>query len=149
MPARTHIWNAIAAFAAVVTLIVVFAPAASAKLFGSGDLRVCASGRCLPITSRPVLNEISVFYYGSASPVVAKSPNVRAPYVELQFRDGYVTGVASGSRFDRFLSFGVNVGHFAAGTWYAIPNRVAAELRRLASRLRPKALPRNVLDLSH
>ena len=124
-------------------------PFAAAKDFRPGDLQVCTAKRCLPITLKPVLVEMSAFYYGPAAPVRAAAPNARAPYVALRFPNGYVTGIAAGSRFDRFLSFGVNVGHFVARSWYVIPGRAAADLRRLASRLRPQPLPRDVLSLSH
>jgi hypothetical protein len=129
--------------------LLAFAPAAAAKDLRPGDLRACAGSRCLPIRSQPVLNEISRFYYGPRLPVRASAPGRRARYVELRFRDGYVTGIAAGPRFDRFLSFGVNLDQFSARVWYAIPARAAREIRRLAVRLRPRRLPRNVLDRSH
>jgi hypothetical protein len=138
---------AASALAAVLALVAV--PGAAAKDFRPGDLRVCAAGRCVPITDQPVLDALSAFYYGSAAPVRVAAPTPRAPYVQLQFGNGYVTGVASGLHFDRFLSFGVNLGRFAPRTWYAIPARVAAEIARLAARVRPQPVPRDVLARSH
>src|SRR5579864_2766247 len=113
---------------AAAVLAMAFASAAAAKQFKPGDLRVCVAARCLPIMDQHVLNAVSAFYYGRARPARARSPRRRAPYVELRFRDGYVTGVAAGPRFDRFLSFGVNLDQFAARTWYAIPARAAVAI---------------------
>jgi hypothetical protein len=58
-----------------------------------------------------------------------------------------VTGIVAGSRFTHFLSFGVNLGQFAARTWYAVPAAVAAELRRLAPHLSAGQLPNNIRAL--
>jgi hypothetical protein len=139
--------NRVALAAATIALAVV--PAAAAKDFKPGDLRVCAAKRCAPIKSQRALDALSGFYYGSAKPTVAKAPAHRARYVELRFRNGYVTGIAAGARFDRFLSFGVNLDQFRARTWYAIPRRVSDEVRRLAAGLRAQPLPADVLDRSH
>jgi len=133
----------------VVVAVVVLVPAAAAKDFKPGDLRVCAASRCAPMKNQRALDAVSAFYYGRVKPTRARSPRPGAPYVELRFRNGYVTGVAAGPRFDRFLSFGVNLDQFAARTWYVIPVRAAAEIRRLAANLRPPPLPADVLDRSH
>jgi hypothetical protein len=141
--ARTKVVLAVVAVAAAVL------PAAGAKDFKPGDLRVCARTRCLPINDARVLTAIGAFYYQGGAPTRAKPPSPAARYVELRFRNGYVTGVAAGARFNRFLSFGVNLDRFLARTWYLIPDRFAAEIRRLASQLRPRQLPPDILDLSH
>jgi hypothetical protein len=51
--------------------------------------------------------------------------------------------------FDRFLSYGVNIGHFDRGRWYRLPDRTARELRRLAAAPPvPRALrPTSFFDL--
>jgi hypothetical protein len=134
---------------AALVLPVVLVPAAAAKDFKPGDLRVCAAIRCVPIKNQRVLNAVSAFYYGNAKPTRARSPRPRTPYVELRFRNGYITGVAAGRGFDRFLSFGVNLDQFAARTWYVTPARAAAEIRRLSASLRPQPLPDDVLNRSH
>jgi hypothetical protein len=137
---------------AVVTAVAaaaVFSPAAATKEFEPGDLRVCAGNRCVAVTARPVLTAMSAFYYGGRAAERAHAPAPRARYVELRFRNGYVTGIAAGVRFDRFLSFGVNLDRFKARTWYAVPAGAAAEIRRLAGLLRPRPLPRDVLARSH
>jgi hypothetical protein len=137
------------ALAAAVIGLVVLVPAAAAKDFKPSDLRVCDRTRCVAIANQRVLDALSAFYYGSVKPTSAAAPRPEAPYVELRFRNGYVTGVAAGAHFDRFLSFGVNLDQFAARTWYLIPARAAVEIKRLAARLRPGGLPRDVLDRSH
>jgi hypothetical protein len=115
-------------------------PAASAKLFKPGDVRLCNSKRCVPIRNQVVLGKLSSFYYGSSSLTPVRAPTQGAPYYELRFRNGYVTGIVATRRLDHFESYGVNVGRFASGQWYGVPPRVSAELRRLAVGLRPLRL---------
>src|SRR6266536_2418470 len=129
------------AFAIALAAFVVLVPAAAAKDFKPGDIRVCGADRCVPLRSVRVLASLSAFYYGPHKPAVAAAPSKHASFLELRFRNGYVTGAAAGARFDRFLSFDVNLGQFSARTWYAVPPRISTELRRLAAGLRPQALP--------
>jgi hypothetical protein len=136
----------------VVVCLAVTATAASAttmKQFRPGDVRACGVDRCVAIRSQRVLDSLARFYYGRPAPTRAAAPARRASYLRLVYRDGYVTGVAAGSRFTRFLSFGVNLGQFGARTWYAVPGPVAAELRRLALHLSAGRLPTNILSRSH
>jgi hypothetical protein len=112
-------------------------PAASGKDIKPGDVRLCNSKRCVSITNRVVLGKLESFYYGSYALTTVRRPTRGAPYYELQFRNGYVTGIVATKRLDHFLSHGVNVGRFAQGRWYGVPPRVSAELRRLAVGLRP------------
>jgi hypothetical protein len=114
--------------------------AASAKDFEPGDLRVCNVKRCMPIEDRRVLRMLSSFYYGPGSPVVARPPRMGAPAFELRFDNGYATGIVASARLDRFLSYGVHLGHFRRGRWYTLPARVSLELRRLAAPLAPLPL---------
>jgi hypothetical protein len=110
-------------------------PAASGKVFKPGDVRLCNTKRCVPINNRVVLQKLASFYYGSYALTTVRRPAPGAPRYELQFRNGYVTGVVATRRLDHFLSHGVNVGRFASGRWYGVPPRVSAELRRLAAGL--------------
>jgi hypothetical protein len=112
-------------------------PAASAKVFKPGDVRLCNAKRCVPIRNQVVLDKLSSFYYGSYALTTVRSPTHGAPYYELRFRNGYVTGIVATRRLDHFQSHGVNVNRFASGRWYGVPPRVSAELRRLAVGLRP------------
>ena len=118
---------------------IVVVPSATAKDFGPGDLRVCNTKRCVPIERRDVLPALGSFYYGTdgADPAVALPPSMGARAYELRFRNGYATGIVAGARLDRFLSYGVNLGRFARGRWYLVPNGLAAELRRLVKPLAP------------
>jgi hypothetical protein len=126
------------------------APTAGAKDFKPGDVRVCVAATCLPLKNVAALDALSAFYYSSARhPRVATAPRARAPFVELKYRNGYVTGIAAGTRFDHFLSYGVNLGQFRARTWYAIPERARLAIASLAAKLHPRSLPPNVLDNSH
>ena len=115
-------------------------PAASGKVFKPGDVRLCNAKRCVPIRNQVVLDKLSSFYYGSYALTTVHAPAHGAPYYELRFRNGYVTGVVSTRRLDHFQSHGVNTGRFASGRWYGVPPRVSAELRRLAVGLRPLRL---------
>jgi hypothetical protein len=125
------------------------ASATSTKNFRPGDVRACSPHACVVIRSQPVLDALARFYYGAGAAVEAAAPPSRSPYLRLVYTDGYVTGVVAGSRFTRFLSFGVNLDQFTARTWYAVPAPVASALRRLAPKLSPRPLPTNILSLSH
>jgi hypothetical protein len=135
--------------AVAATAFAAAAPTAGAKSFQPGDVRVCGARACIVLRSQPVLDVLSSFYYGARSPTAAPAPPTRTPYLRLLYANGYVTGVVAGPRFTRFLSFGVHTGYFRARVWYAVPPRVAAELRLLASKLAPAALPADILASSH
>ena len=97
-----------------------------------------------------VVPVLGAFYYsGASAPAVVARPPLGAPSYELRFRNGYATGIVAGARLDRFLSYGVNLGRFAKGRWYGVPERVAAEVRRLAKPLAPLPLTRSSLARSH
>jgi hypothetical protein len=128
------------ALVAAAALLVV--PLAGAKDFHPGDLRICSSKYCVPIVNRDVLPRLAAFYYSNYALTQTHRPARGAPYYELRFRNGYVTGVVAAARLDRFLSYGVNSGRFASGRWYAVPRGVSAELRRLSAGLRPLHLTR-------
>lgn len=124
-------------------------PAATAKDFRPGDLRICGKERCVAITNRPVLSLLGTFYYaGRKSPPPARAPHLGARAFELRFRNGYATGIVATAELDRFLSYGVNLGRFASGRWYRLPDRVARELRRLAAPLEPLRVTRRALARS-
>ena len=141
------------AFALLAALLVLtLSQAASArtmKQFRPGDVRACGAHRCVAIRSQHVLDTLAKLYYGRPSPTRTAAPKKRSPYLRLVYRNGYVTGIAAGSRFSHFLSFGVNLGQFAARTWYLVPGPVAAELRQLAPHLSAAQLPKNILSQSH
>jgi hypothetical protein len=118
--------------------VVVVVSSADAKDFGPGDLRVCNTVRCVPVTDRAAFEALSAFYYtGERPPRTATRARIGAPAFELRFRNGYVTGIVATTRLDRFLSYGVNLGWFARGRWYRVPTLAARELVRLASALAP------------
>jgi hypothetical protein len=126
--------------ALVVATALLVLPAASAKDFQPGDLRLCNAKRCVAIVNRAVLKKLAEFYYGSYPLTTRHRPQHGAPYYQLRFRNGYVTGIVGTQRLDRFLSNGVNLGRFAPRRWYAVPRGASAELRRLAVGLRPLRL---------
>src|SRR5262249_17539579 len=97
--------------------------------------------------SQRVLDALAKFYYGRPSPTKAVAPRKWSPYLRLAYSDGYVTGIAAGPRFTRVLSFGVNLGQFAARTWYVVPGAVAAELRLLAPHRSAGKLPKSIRAL--
>ena len=132
----------------VASTALVFISAAGAKDFDPGDLRVCNASRCVPIRNRDVLLMLSAFYYGAAQPPIARSPRMGAPMFELRFRNGYVTGIVATRRVDRFLSYGVHLGHFRRGTWYRLPTEASLELRRLTATLKPLSVTRAALARS-
>lgn len=119
------------------------------KEFRPGDVRACGVHRCAAIRSQRILEVLANFYYGRPSPARTAAPKQRSVYLRLVYRNGYVTGIAAGSRFTHFLSFGVNLGQFAARKWYAVPAPVASELQTLASHLSTGRLPKNIVARSH
>jgi hypothetical protein len=127
----------------VAATAVVAVTGASAKDFEPGDLRLCGVRDCTPLMNAMALGRLSAFYYGRTQPTVASKARLGAPYFVLRFRNGYATGIVAGAKLDRFLSYGVNLGHFKRGTWYALPASAAHELRRLAgTRITPLFLTR-------
>ena len=132
-----------------VCLALWIAPLADGKDFKPGDIRVCVATKCLRLDDQRALNALSAFYYSATIPTRHTAPAANAPYVELRFRNGYVTGVAAGLRYDHFLSYGVNLDQFRARTWYTIPTQASVAITRLAKRLGPRSLPPDVLSNSH
>jgi hypothetical protein len=133
---------------AVATSALLAAPAASAKDFRPGDLRICNAARCVPIVNRSVLPQLGAFYYNGPAPIRRARPALGTPYYELRTANGYVTGIVGTRRLDRFLTYGVNDGRFVEDTWYAVPRKMSRELRRLAGALRPFRLTRSALAKS-
>jgi len=104
--------------------------------------------RCIAIENRAVLPLLGSFYYSGPSPARARRPKLGAPYYELRFRNGYVTGIVATRRLDRFLSYGVYLERFARNRWYAVPYEMSRELRRLTVGLRPLRLTQAALAKS-
>jgi len=123
-------------------------PSASAKDFRPGDVRVCDATRCVAIAGRDVLPQLRSLYYTGPRPAEMRTPALGAPYFELRFRNDYVTGIVATRRLDRFLSYGVYLGRFNRGQWYAVPAQLSQELRRLTSGLSPFRLTRAALAKS-
>jgi hypothetical protein len=123
-------------------------PSAGAKDFPPGGLLVCNATRCAPVVKREARTQLAAFYYHRPVASGVRRPRLGAPYYELRFDNGYVTGIVATRRLDRFLSYGVNIGHFERDVWYAVPRRAAANLRKLTSDLRPLGLTRAALARS-
>ena len=123
-------------------------PAATAKDFGPGDLRVCNAHRCVAVMNGAVLPLLNAFYFGPHEPRVAARPRLGAPAFALRYRNGYVTGIVAAAKLDRFLSYGVNVNRFRRSTWYRVPARAAAELRSLTAGMKPLRVTRAALAKS-
>jgi len=124
-------------------------PAASAKEFKPGDVRVCNPRRCVPIMNRNVLPRLAALYYGDKAPTPVQRPRLGVPYYELRYRNGYVTGIVASKRLDRFLSYGVVLGRFTPRQWYVVPDKASRELRRLTIGLSPFRLDRAAIAKSH
>jgi hypothetical protein len=134
--------------AAVAVALVLALPSASAKDFGPGDVRVCNATHCVPIVAERVLPQLGRFYYSGPRPTRLRRPALGSSYYELRFDNDYVTGIVATRRLDRFLSYGVHIGRFAPGQWYAVPRALSAELRSLADKLRPLRLTASALSRS-
>lgn len=134
---------------AVLVAVLAFASAAQAKEFRPGDLRVCNAKQCVSITNQAALDALSAFYYSQTRLKGAVTPSVGVPFFQLEFTNGYVTGIVATTRLDRFLSYGVNIGRFRRGKWYRVPAAGARELRKLTAGLKPLRLARAALAKSH
>jgi hypothetical protein len=123
-------------------------PAATAKDFGPGDLRLCNARRCVKIVDPKVVATLGPFYYSNGSPRQAQAPRLGARAYELRFPNGYATGIVAGASLDRFLSYGVNLGRFQRGVWYHVPRRMTAGLTKLSCSLRPLRVTKAALAKS-
>jgi hypothetical protein len=132
----------------MVVLALLVSPSASSKDFGPGDLRVCNATRCVAIVNPKAIPQLRTFYYSGSPLARIRRPALGAPYYELRFRNGYVTGIIATSRLDSFLSYGVHLERFARGTWYAVPRQLSHELRQLTANLRPLRVTRAALEKS-
>jgi hypothetical protein len=131
------------------TAVLLGAPAATAKDFKPGDLRLCGAKRCIAIRSPQVLRALSVFYYAAGQPPTATAPELGVRGYELRFRNGYATGIVATDHLDTFLSYGVNLNRFTKNTWYVVPAQVSAGLRHLAWLLTPLHVTAATLQKSH
>jgi hypothetical protein len=119
------------------TIALLGVPAATAKDFQPGDLRICGANECIAIENPDVLRTLSSFYYMGPQPSVTWAPAFGSRAFELKFRNDYATGAVASARLDRFISYGVNIGRFGTRKWYRVPSQAAAEFRRLAATLAP------------
>ena len=133
---------------AVVGALVLAVAAAQANDFDPGDIRVCNAKRCVPVTNQEVVPELGAFYYSGPPLAHARAPRLGAPFFQLRFRNGYVTGIVASPKLDRFLSYGVHLERFARGVWYRVPPALAAELRTLTRDLAPLRVTRAALRKS-
>ena len=134
--------------ALVAALVLLAVPSASAKDFGPGDLRVCNATRCVPIVKADAVKRLGPFYYSGPAPAHMSRPPLGTPYYQLRFRNNYVTGIVATQQLDRFLSYGVHLERFTRDTWYAVPAKLSAELRRLTAGMRPLHVTRAALAKS-
>ena len=125
---------------AVVAAVALLVPSASAKDFGPGDVSVCNASRCVAIAAPRGVSQLRPFYFSGPALAHVRAPALGTPYYELRFDNGYATGIVATSRLDRFLSYGVHLERFARDQWYAVPPKLAAELRRLTAGLAPLRL---------
>lgn len=124
------------------------APTAQAKDFRPGDLRLCDTKRCVAVMDRDAIKSLAGLYYVAPQPKRAATVRPGAPYYELRFRNGYVTGIVATKKLDRFLSYGVVLGRFRRSVWYRVPPTAAAELRRLSRALKPLRIDQEALSRS-
>ena len=96
-----------------------------------------------------MLPQLGSFYYSGPALAHLRAPALGTPYYQLRFRNNYVTGIVATSQLDRFLSYGVHLERFQANQWYAVPARLAAELRRLTAGLLPLHVTQAALAKSH
>ena len=82
------------------------------------------------------------------APAHLSRPTLGTAYYQLRFRNNYVTGIVATRQLDRFLSYGVHLERFTRDTWYAVPAKLSAELRRLTAGMQPLHVTRAALAKS-
>ena len=112
-------------------------PAAPAKDFGPGDLRVCGRSECVPIVSKRLLRILNAYYWGPRRVVRAGPVRRGAPAFALRWRNGYVSGLVAGADLNRFRAHGFFCGRFVGGRWYRFPAKASIWLKKLTAALRP------------
>ena len=124
-----------AVLAATAALLAV--PAAVAKDFGPGDLRICGRERCMAIMNPGVVRILSAYYWGPGRAPRAGPVRNGAPAFELRFRNGHPSGMVGSAWLNRFRAYGFFCGRFERGKWYLFPARAVTEMRRLTAGLEP------------
>jgi hypothetical protein len=117
-------------------------PAAVAKDFRPGDLRVCGRDRCVPLVDKRPLRIVSAFYYGGGSVTQAPRVRVGATGFVLRYRNGYATAIVTSAKLGRFQSYSVICRRFERGRWYRFPPRAGLALGAATPDLRPVRVPR-------
>lgn len=112
-------------------------PAASAKEFPPGELRVCGATQCRVFKDRPTARAFSSLLWGASRVARAPTPRVGSPVFQLRFKAG-PTGVILTAT--SFRVHGLNCGRFQRGKWYRLP----PALRDLTAGLAPKRLRAHV-----
>jgi hypothetical protein len=107
-------------------------PAASAKDFRPGDLRICGATHCRTLSNSQT-RAFGTLLYGSGQVVAAPTPPVGAPVFQVRTKDGPLGVVITATAI---RVHGLNCGRFQRGSWYRLP-RV---LRHLTAGLEPKRL---------
>ncbi len=137
IPSRHRLSKAHVAAVLIATAGLLAVPAAVAKDFRPGDLRVCGQAHCVPIMNRSLLRVLSSYYWGPTRVTRAAPVRNGASAFELRFRNGYASGIVASARLDRFRAYGFFCGRFQRGKWYGFPARASAALRKLTAGLRP------------
>lgn len=130
------------AVALILACGVLAVPAAVAKDFRPGDLRVCGRDRCVPLVDRGLLRVLNGYYWGGRPVRLAAPVRLGARGFELRVRDGATSGMVASRKLDRFRAYGFRCGRFVRGHWYRFPARAALALRRLTAHLHPLKVSR-------
>ena len=115
------------------SILLLGTPAASAKDFRPGDLRVCGAVHCRVVTERAQARAFSAFLYGNGRLVRASAPRVGSPVFQLRLKDGFVAALLSRASI---RVHGLYCERFMRGRWYRLP----PSLRNIGAGLEPKRL---------
>lgn len=127
----------IVAAALMGTSALIGVPAAVAKDFRPGDLRVCGRSQCMPIVNPRLLRILSNYYWGPRRVARARPVHRGTPAFALRWRDGYASGLVAGADLVRFRGHGFFCGRFVRGKWYLFPAEATAALKKLTAGIRP------------
>jgi hypothetical protein len=98
----------------ILATLLLVVPAASAKEFRPGDLRLCGATQCRVVKDVRATRLFGDFLYGSGPVIPAPMPRVGSPVFQVRFKDGPAGVILNGTAA---RVHGLNCGRFerAAG----------------------------------
>jgi hypothetical protein len=125
---------------ACVLALPALAQGASKKTITPGQLRICDADYVCVAIDAGATRALARFVARSPASSRRPRPPLGTPYLDLRSVGGGIRAIVATKRLDRFLNYDLHTPNFDGGTWYRLPPKVSAELRRLAVGMRPVPL---------